>query len=152
MTAPLRKARPSDAAEIAELSEALGYPASEDEVRQRLDAIGSSSADAVFVAESSTGAVIGWIHVFVARRVESDAFAELGGLVVAETHRGSGVGSALLEAAEEWGRAREVAMLRVRSNVIREAAHGFYQAKGFERLKSQAVFSKRVALGSVAER
>lgn len=138
----VRAARKSDARAIAELSETLGYPTTEEEARRRLERLQSSSGDAVFVAEVGSRGVSGWIHVFVAERLESGRFAEVGGLVVAEAHRRSGVGGLLLEGAESWARKRGCATLRVRSNVVREDAHRFYETRGFSRVKSQVVLAK----------
>ncbi len=42
------------------------------------------------VAEDKDKNVIGWIHVFIAVRIESETFAEIGGLVVNENIRGYG--------------------------------------------------------------
>lgn len=78
-------------------------------------------------------------------QLEDGAFAELAGLVVDESVRGSGVGAALLAAAEDWARAQGFASMRVRSNVIRERAHRFYEREGYARIKAQAVFRKPLA-------
>jgi GNAT superfamily N-acetyltransferase len=91
-------------------------------------------------AEEAAGPVVGWIHVFAAHRLESGPFAEIGGLVVGEEARGRGVGKRLLAAARSWAFERGIRELRVRSNVLRERAHRFYEREGFARSKEQAVF------------
>ena len=54
----------------------------------------------------------------------------------------TGVGAALLAVAEDWARAQGFSTMRLRSNVIRERAHRFYEREGYRRIKSQAVFRK----------
>ena len=75
-------------------------------------------------------------------QLEDAPFAELAGLVVDDAVRGAGVGAALLNAAEAWARSEGFATMRVRSNVVRERAHRFYEREGYERIKAQAVFRK----------
>ena len=61
---------------------------------------------------------------------------------MAEGLRGHGAGRALIEAAVAWARERGVKTLRVRSRAQREGAHAFYEALGFERVKTQVVFRR----------
>ncbi len=140
----LRQAEQRDARALAELSGELGYSTSIDEAATRLALVCEQPANAVFVAETHEGRVIGWIHVFGAYRLEADPFAEIGGLVVAESARSSGVGRLLLDAAETWAVRSGFTQMRVRSNVIRTRAHEFYGRNGYSELKKQAVFTKRL--------
>lgn len=149
MIPKIRRAQIDDAEDLARLSGELGYPAVEEELRRRLEELAGRPEHAVFVAESVSagrggGEVVGWIHVGVSYHLESDTFAELLGLVVAGSQRSSGVGATLVSEAEAWARERGVAELRVRSNVVRERAHQFYLRQGFLKVKTQAVFSKRL--------
>jgi GNAT superfamily N-acetyltransferase len=68
--------------------------------------------------------------------------AEVNGLIVAAGQRGAGAGAKLLEAAEEWARRHGCRGMNVRSNVIRERAHGFYERSGYEHYKTQKAFRK----------
>ena len=140
----IRRARRGDAERIAQLSGELGYPASAAQVATRLRQLTPVSKHAVFVAESPDAAtgVVGWVHVSVAHLLESDIRAEVNGLVVAEGQRSAGAGAKLLEAAEEWARRRGCRGMNVRSNVIREQAHGFYERNGYEHYKTQKAFRK----------
>jgi GNAT superfamily N-acetyltransferase len=140
----IRRARRGDAERIAQLSGELGYPASAAQVATRLRQLTPVSKHAVFVAESPDAAtgVVGWVHVSVAHLLESDIRAEVNGLVVAEGQRSAGAGAKLLEAAEEWARRRGCRGMNVRSNVIRERAHGFYERNGYEHYKTQKAFRK----------
>jgi tRNA (adenine37-N6)-methyltransferase len=144
MSCAIRPARESDASAIAGLAGELGYPSSTEDALARLGLLIGRNEDGTFVAESG-GAIVGWMHVFGAGRLESDPFAEIAGLVVTAGARGRGIGKALVEAAEKWARERGYRSLRIRSNVIRADAHRFYEGFGYERVKTQAVFSKPIA-------
>ena len=104
-----------------------------------------SEGHCVLVACSTEAEVVGWVHVFQTVRVESESFAELGGLVVAEEHRGSGIGSALVTAAEQWAKAQRIGKLRVRTRSGRADAHAFYRRMGFSLNKEQHVYDKPLA-------
>ena len=140
----IRKARRSDAERIAQLCGELGYPATVGQIVTRLRQLKPASKHAVFVAECSgaTVGLVGWVHVSVSHLLESDIRAEVNGLIVAEGQRSAGAGAKLLEAAEEWARRHGCRGMNVRSNVIRERAHGFYERNGYEHYKTQKAFRK----------
>ena len=142
----IRKARRSDVERIAELSGELGYPASAAQVATRLRQLKPASKHVVFVAESPDAAtgLVGWLHVSVSHLLESDIRAEVNGLIVAEGQRSAGAGAKLLDAAEEWARRHGCQGMNVRSNVIRERAHKFYERQGYEHYKTQKAFRKAV--------
>jgi N-acetylglutamate synthase-like GNAT family acetyltransferase len=144
----IRNASIDDVAALAELSTQLGYPSSPQQASARLAAIVRSSEHLVQVACSPDGAVVGWVHVFLALRVESDPFAELGGFVVTQQCRGRGIGCSLLEAAEMWAGRQGAKKLRVRSRSTRGDANAFYERLGFTQTKEQHVYDK--AIGSSA--
>jgi GNAT superfamily N-acetyltransferase len=54
------------------------------------------------------------------------------------------VGARLLASAEEWARKRGCKSMSVRSNVIRERAHKFYERNGYEHYKTQKAFRKKL--------
>lgn len=136
-----RQARLEDAPALASLSGQLGYPSSPEEMRARLQAILGREEHVVFVAEQG-GQVVAWIHVFLLRLVEANPEAEIGGLIVDEQCRGRGIGWALVHLAEEWARSLGCASISVRSNVVRERTHGFYESLGYARVKAQHTFRK----------
>ena len=143
----IRLPRADDAAALARLSGQLGYPSSDEEIRQRLSTLLSGKDDFLIVAELD-GRVVGWLHAFAAMRLESGAFAEIGGMVVEEAFRGRGMGRRLVDEASAWARGKGFRTLRVRSNVVREDTHRFYLGLGFETVKSQAVFARDLAGGA----
>ena len=128
---------------MARLSGQLGYPADANAIGHRLRGIDEHRAGMVLVAEID-GVVAGWAEVSAQFHLVHDARAELAGLVVDERARGSGVGATLLHAAEAWATEQGYRELVVRSNVIRERAHGFYLREGYAEYKRQAVFVKKL--------
>jgi GNAT superfamily N-acetyltransferase len=138
----IRRARASDAPQLAELSGQLGYPTTSAEIAKRLRKLKPASQSALFVAESYDSGVVGWAHVSVTHLVEVGTRAELNGLIVAEGQRSLGAGARLLEAVEEWARRHDCPNMSVRSNVIRERAHKFYERQGYEHYKTQKAFRK----------
>jgi len=138
----IRRAKTSDAPQIAVLTGQLGYPATAAQIRKRLQGIKPASQNAVFVAHSEKDGVIGWLHVSRNVLLESEIRAEVNGLVVAEGQRSLGAGARLLAAAENWARKHGCKNMSVRSNVIRERAHKFYERDGYEHYKTQKSFRK----------
>ncbi len=142
----VRPAEEGDVEAIASLSGQLGYPAAVDEMRERYSRIRVTRTGEVFVAVRTIDSrVLGWVQVVPRLQLEDVPFAELAGLVVDESARSGGVGTALLKAAEDWARNSGFVTMRVRSNVVRERAHRFYEREGYVRIKVSAVFHKALA-------
>jgi GNAT superfamily N-acetyltransferase len=141
-TLKIRRAKLSDAAPMAVLAGQLGYPATTAQICKRLAGIKPASQHAVFVADVTGVGVIGWTHVSRQPFLEVDVRGEINGLIVAEGHRSMGAGAKLLAAAEAWARRHGCKGMSVRSNVIRERAHQFYERNGFEHYKTQKSFRK----------
>jgi GNAT superfamily N-acetyltransferase len=137
----IRRARKTDSLRIAELSAQLGYPATGQEIVQRMERMRPAALHAVFVAESEK-LVTGWLHVSVTPLLEVPLRAEVNGLVVDEKRRSAGSGAELLQAAERWAAKKGCKSVSVRSNVIRERAHEFYLRNGYEHYKTQKAFRK----------
>ena len=62
MRADIRPASAGDCEALASLSLQLGYPASAQEMRERLRRLAASADHAVYVAELA-GRVVAWLHV-----------------------------------------------------------------------------------------
>jgi GNAT superfamily N-acetyltransferase len=137
----IREAQPRDYARIAELAGQLGYPSSADEIAKRLDGMQHSNEHAVFVAQVGSD-LAGWLAVFVYRVVEADPRAEISGLVVDERYRSQRIGMHLLARAEDWARKNGCRAIGLRSNVIRDRAHAFYERHGYRHVKTQKSFRK----------
>lgn len=146
MNGEVRAATVGDTTILASLSSQFGYPAAVRDVEIRLRMMEASPEHRVLVACLEDGSVVGWIHVYIAMRVESNPFGELGGFVVEENHRRRGIGSALLGAAETWLTGRGIETLRVRSRSTRVDAHAFFEKAGFSMTKDQRVFDKPIMI------
>jgi GNAT superfamily N-acetyltransferase len=138
----IRRATMDDSSALADLSTQLGYPTSQIQSANRLGVILDSNKHAIIVACLADGTVVGWVHVFLAFRVGSDPFAEIGGFVVTKEFRRRGIGRCLLEAIEEWVIQSGIAKLRIRSRSNRVDTHIFYGRLGFSKSKQQHVFDK----------
>jgi len=151
----IRPVRRSDLEAVARLCGELGYPPDPPDppdpldpghgaLARRLDTLLREPRHAVLVAEREGQGVIGLVHVYTDTWLVLAATADIGGLVVSEAHRGSGVGARLLAAAEAWAAAHGCRRLFVRTNAIRERAHRFYERQGYDLLKSQRVYQRRL--------
>jgi GNAT superfamily N-acetyltransferase len=138
----IREATAADAAALAELTTQLGYPSTKDDIADRLPRV-KDDGTAIFVAELDD-TVVAWIGVREDFCLEFGGYAEIVGLVVHESARGQRVGEQLVSRAEAWAVGRGQKRLRVRSNVVRERAHRFYERLGFAVIKKQAVFDKAI--------
>lgn len=140
----IREAQSADAESIAGLSQQLGYNMSVADTSMNLETIRQSGNDIAHVAVHDDR-IVGWIHVFLAVRLESACFCEIGGLVVHKQYRRMGIGNRLINHVQYWCISKQASMLRVRSNVKRVEAHQFYVRSGFEELKEQKVFEKNLS-------
>ena len=137
----VRRAEPSDAQGLTELGNAVGAepegwlvttngwrdPADE---RRYLRAIRRYPNAAVFVAEEEEGRIVGRLSVARDQHPASRHVADLG-LMVAASHRRRGIGTALLEAAVEWGRVSGVRKLELHVFPYNDAAISLYEQFGF---------------------
>lgn len=138
----VREALRGDAQRISALALQLGYEVSVPHVERHLDELQSNRA--VFVAVVPRAGVVGWIGVAERTTLLSSGRAEIEGLVVEDEYRGNGIGALLVDAAESWARRRGCANVRLLSNVVRERAHEFYRRLGYDVLKTEHVFQKRL--------
>ncbi|GAB4416293.1 MAG: GNAT family N-acetyltransferase [Anaerolineales bacterium] len=140
----IRLAKEEDVDSLANLAAQLGYPAESGQVLQRLrDLLARRDEHTVYVAERD-GQVLGWVHAHIYRLLIDVPEVEIGGLVVDESARGGGIGEKLMQAAEAWAMEKGCASVYLRSNTIRTRAHEFYKRIGYEIVKSQYAFRKKL--------
>jgi GNAT superfamily N-acetyltransferase len=139
--AQIRPLRDEDAEAAAALCGQLGYPTDALTLLARMRQIAADRNRAVLVA-CVDGALVGWIDLSIEYHLQSEPVALIGGLVIADSARGQGLGRQLCLASEDWARGCGVTRIRVRSNAIRERAHAFYLRDGYERVKTSVVFEK----------
>lgn len=138
-----RDARPVDSPALTDLSAQLGYPVSEEHVRNRLAGNSANEKEKVIVAESS-GAVIGWITAAVVDLFHAEPFVEIHGFVVDQKHRRKGIGKLFVEEIQKWAAEKGMKVIRVRANAVRKEAHEFYRNNGFVKIKEQWIFEKEL--------
>ena len=109
---------------------------------ERLAAVSGRDDHAVWVCEEA-GELLGLLHAQHMHRIISDPYAEILHLVVSGRARRGGVGRGLVACVQAWAAERGLDRVRVRSNVVRDEAHDFYLALGFERIKTQHVYLLR---------
>lgn len=133
MDAPIiRPAVADDAPALARMLDQLGYPTDAEEIPARLERMRERAGTSVFVAEEH-GKPVGvvTVHLFPSLHT-SDPVAWLTALVVDETVRGTGVGSALVKRAEEWAARHGAKRLALTSHLRRKEAHEFYKRRQYE--------------------
>jgi predicted N-acetyltransferase YhbS len=146
----IRLATVEDAAAISGLSQQLGYAANATTIRERLTRILGEDDSCVQVAISN-GEIVGWIHAAIVQLVESVLRAEIGGLVVDETHYRKGIGRQLISAVEVWAIEKGAEEVSVKCNTKRVDAHLFYQALNFTQIKTQITFRKQLVVPPARE-
>ncbi|MCP4340400.1 MAG: GNAT family N-acetyltransferase [Desulfobulbaceae bacterium] len=95
----------------------------------------------IFVADVN-GKIAGCVCAILDARLAAGLCGEIVSLVVASEYRGSGIGKGLVAYAERW-LGTKVDKIRIRANVIRAEAQGFYQSQGYQEEKIQKLFTKK---------
>ena len=140
----IRDARIADSRAVARLADQLGYSVTVDDIEARLGKIRQNTDERVIVAENSEGVVVGWTTFGITEHIHSKPYVEVSGFVVEQDFRGKGVGRKIIDEVERWTRDKGLLTIRLHANVTRKAAHMFYQAIGFEKIKEQYAFRKEL--------
>ncbi|MGB6482005.1 MAG: GNAT family N-acetyltransferase [Candidatus Acidiferrales bacterium] len=138
----IRPALLADAPLLAPLAGQLGYASTPEQVATRLLEILQDAHHIILVAERKGSGIAGYIEVFPFRTIGANPRIEIASLVVDESCRSQGVGRLLMDRAEDWARANGYGEAGLRSNVIRERAHQFYENLGYRVNKTQKSFRK----------
>jgi GNAT superfamily N-acetyltransferase len=127
----IRLATDADAPSLTSLLGHLGYPADAVELPERLLRLRTAGDDAFVAVVDGEIAGLATVH---SRAVLHSArpVVQLTALVVPPELRGRGVGRALVDEAERWGRARGADRLVVTTALHRADAPLFYERIGFE--------------------
>jgi GNAT superfamily N-acetyltransferase len=138
----LRPMTEADAETVAGLCGELGYASDASEIRERFRAIAPSAL--LVVAADDADVPLGFIQAEIVRTIEAGARAHIVGLVVSSRARRLGIARRLIAEVERWALSLGVEAVVVRSNTVRPEAHEFYPAVGYEKIKTQAVYLKRL--------
>jgi len=132
----IREVKEADFVALTRLAEELGRPPLTESNRgslKRVFEVLRSDPRAVFlVAEVDDGELIGTIRIQVRERLNfSNPEAWISDFIVAEKHRGLGVGRALLQHAISAAEERRCVRLLLESGHQRVHAHALYLSEGF---------------------
>ena len=129
----IRAAQPDDAPILSELLAQLGYPATSDEIPARLAAVNEFPRALALVALRDEN-VVGLVTSHIIPSIQAaEPVALLTTLVVAASHRGKGIGSRLVSAAERWAADHGAAKVSVTSGAHRVESHLFYENRNYVR-------------------
>ena len=142
MEIKIRKVSIDDVDAIVSLSKELGYEPQRSEIENKIHKFELSLAEEVFVAEHEK--VVGWMHISHVEPLESNPFVEIRGIVVTQDYRKKGIGTKLIQRAEEWAKEKNCKKIRVRTNVKREETRKYYRNLNFISKKTQEVFEKEI--------
>jgi len=140
----IRKVDITDLPKISILADQLGYPNRSEDLLERMKIIRSNHEHEIFIGDYIHEKAVGFIHLSQEISLVSGGFVEIRSFVVDKDHRRLGIGSALLQAAEEWSKNAGSNQVRLRSNIIRHEAHEFYKIHGYSIEKTQYSFRKKL--------
>lgn len=129
----IRRATILDAPELARLLTQLGHSTSTSQI-ETMWASWAAEGNAAFVHEENLGAIAGMITTHQMKVLHRPhPVGRITALIVDEPVRGTGIGRALVTAAEAALAAAGCGLLEITSNLKRTDAHAFYERLGYER-------------------
>jgi N-acetylglutamate synthase-like GNAT family acetyltransferase len=144
MDITIRPAEKEDCSGINQLTNQLGYSSSFEKICEIMDLVLAHNDHQVYIAEKDK-AIVGYIHLIHSMRIGSNPFVEIAAFIIDESTRSIGVGSSLIKETENWASGLGLKDIRIRSNIIRQEAHKFFQNRGFQNIKTQEVFLKHIS-------
>lgn len=132
MTAEIRPARSSDAGQMVELMALLGHQVDVAGTLRRLGELASGRMPQLVAVEGDRVLGLCGLHRMTAIH-RDEPVGRITILVVREDLRGSGLGRALVAAAERHLRERRCRLIEITSNDRLTEAHAFYRHMGYER-------------------
>jgi ribosomal protein S18 acetylase RimI-like enzyme len=127
----VREAAPRDAEALSALLGELGFPTEPKDIRKRLTLLEKAGEPPLVADEAGPVGCLTWHVTPVLHRPTGVGRVTM--LVVTKQARGRGVGTALLDAAEERLRRAGCALVEVTSNIELGGAHEFYKGRGYRR-------------------
>ncbi|WP_442601816.1 GNAT family N-acetyltransferase [Paenibacillus sp. KN14-4R] len=129
----IREYHSSDLESLTELMTDLGSPSTIEDMKNRMELIGSNPYYFTFVATINEK-VVGMIGVRLNITYTSNKFkTQISSFVTKKEYQGQGVGKALINFIEEWTRNKGSDFLYLTSGIKEEriSAHEFYKNRGF---------------------
>ncbi len=110
----------------------LGYYVSERELQTRIEKMLNSKTYLIYVATEVEN-IIGFIGLQICLTFEAGNIMRIIALAVSKDFQGRGIGSALVQTAENYANENHISTLAVNSGLNRAKAHQFYEHKAFYR-------------------
>lgn len=127
----IREAEAGDAPAISSLYSQLGYPASAEEMAERIETLSSMQEYITFVAEVR-GDVVGLVGAYTGYSLEFNGmYGRLTALVVDEKWRGRGIGKQLVDKIETSLAGQGIHLVVLTSSSHRKDSHEFYRHIGY---------------------
>lgn len=127
----VRSASIADAADINRLCcMELGYDYPLEETEKKLKTALADDSCRVFTAVIS-GRIAGFVHAQSYDVLYYPHMKNILGIAVSSEYRRMGIGTALLNAVEDWARSTGAAGIRLVSGTERAGAHEFYRRRGY---------------------
>lgn len=127
----IRDMVPDDYKALKPLIDELGYPSTEDEIKERLQNIIIDKNFKTLLAELN-GKIVAFIGLLKSYGYEINGpYIRIMALVVAEEYRNQGIGTQLIKVAEEWAQQNGATIITLNSGLKRMDAHRFYEHMGF---------------------
>lgn len=140
----IRSVTMQDAVHLCRIAkEEMGYSCTVESMKERILKL-QPQREEVLVAVIGDQTV-GFIHMEIYQPVYLEPMVNLLGLAVTKAHQHSGIGTALLNAAEAWARKQGITTMRLNSGKEREDAHRFYEHLGYHKSKKQFRFIKKLS-------
>lgn len=140
--------RPEEYPAWLEMRLALWPDAELDELRaEQAEILAEPGRNAVFVAASPAGEATGFIEISLRDYAEGCSTRPVGyieGWYVVEAHRRTGVGRALVRAAEAWARQQGCTEMGSDTDLDNEISQQAHQALGYTEAGRQVCFSKKL--------
>ena len=130
MMAKIRNMVDADLPSIRPLLRQLGCDLDHKTLEERFRSVMNSPDHHVFVCEID-GRLIGFLHIYGRPALEKPIEAIIQAMVIDEAYRHAGLGSDLMEAAEEWATAHGYSSVALYTQVDREDAYTFYSHLGY---------------------
>jgi len=133
----------SDRPGILAIARQLGYAASEQTVSDLLDLVLKKENQQMVIADDGKH-LLGYIHLSCNYTNESSVRVDIAASLIPDAFRGKGIGSAFIKEAEKWSRGRNIKIMSIRRNLIRNEAIPFFNHHGFKTDLSGEILTKEL--------
>ncbi len=131
MKIDIREAKSDDASEIAKLLDQLGYPFSITEATLRMKLYTQPTYQLLIAKKEDV--IVGFIALHIYNELQlSGPVGRITSFCVNENNRGTGIGTLLLNEAEDYFKANGCFKIEVTSNLRRTITHQYYLHQGFK--------------------